>query len=180
MKKFLYIVGLVLGGLIVVVGLVIGGIFTSARLNDGPLEGRFEIVSAGPFKSGEMQSGEVEPDWSFLKELSTVQFQLLNPARSRTTFIMESEGRIFIPSGYMNTPVGKIWKHWPMDAEKDGRAILRVEGKLYERKMVRIEEGEIVEAVLAEISRKYARGFPVSRDQVDSGNLWLFELQPRD
>ncbi|SVE25648.1 uncharacterized protein METZ01_LOCUS478502, partial [marine metagenome] len=89
-------------------------------------------------------------------------------------------GRIFIPSGYMNTIVGKIWKHWPMEAEKDGRAILRVDNKLYERDLVRIEEGEIVEAVLTELSRKYAGGFPISLEEVNSGNLWLFELQPRN
>ena len=109
----------------------------------------------------------------------TVEFQLLNPSRSRTTFVMEVDGRIFIPSGYMNSTVGKIWKHWPMEAEKDGRAILRVDGKLYERSMVRINEGEILDDVLAELSRKYAGGFPVSTINVDSGNLWIFELEPR-
>ena len=108
-----------------------------------------------------------------------MQFQLLDPPRSRTTFIMETEGRIFIPSGYMNSTMGKIWKHWPMEAEKDGRALLRVDGKLYERTMVRIEEGEILNGVLGELSRKYAGGFPVSQENINSGDLWIFELEPR-
>ena len=75
--------------------------------------------------------------------------------------------------------MGKIWKHWPMEAEKDGRAILRVDGKLYERTMVRIEEGEILNGVLGELSRKYAGGFTVSQENIDSGDLWIFELEPR-
>ena len=65
-----------------------------------------------------------------------------------------------------------------MEAEKDSRAILRVDGKLYERNMVRIHEGEILDLVLKELSRKYAGGFPISKRDVDSGNLWIFELEP--
>ena len=179
MKRFLRILGFILGGLVAVIILTVGGVFASARLHDGPFEGSLAIVAGGAFKTGELQSGEEEPNWDFLKEYPTVEFQLLNPNRSRTTFVMEVGGRIFIPSGYMNTTIGKIWKHWPMEAEKDGRAILRVDGKLYERELVRVKEGDVVDVVLAELSRKYAGGFPISLEQVSSGNLWLFELQPR-
>ena len=45
--------------------------------------------------------------------------------------------------------------------------------------MVRIEEGEILTQVLAELSRKYAGGFPVSQENIDSGDLWIFELEPK-
>ena len=109
----------------------------------GPLGGPFEIVSAGAFRSGELHVGP-EPDWSFLRDRQTVEFQLLDPARSRTTWILMHDGRIFIVSGYMNTWYGKLWKHWPAQAEADGRAILRVDGRLYERRMVRILEGQDV------------------------------------
>ena len=101
------------------------------------------------------------------------------PARSRTTWIMEHDGRIFIVSGYMNTLQGKIWKHWPKEAEEDGRMILRVDGKLYERQMLRIEEGDILAPVLAELGRKYAGGAEIPVEQVTSGSIWLFELLPR-
>ena len=105
MRRFLNILGIILGGLIALIVLTVGGIFTAARFSDGPMEGRLEIVSAGPFTSGELQSGIEEPNWDFLKEYFTVEFQLLNPSRSRTTFVMEVDGRIFIPSGYMNSTV---------------------------------------------------------------------------
>ncbi len=169
----------ILGGSIAFLLLTVGGIFTAARFHDGPFKGGLAIVAAGAFVSGELQSEAEEPNWDFLKEYFTVEFQLLNPARSRTTFVMEQDGRIFVPSGYMNTPRGKIWKHWPFEAELDGRAILRVDGKLYERNLVRIKEGDIVVAVLAELSRKYAGGALIPLEEVNSGNLWLFELQPR-
>lgn len=166
-------------GLITLVLLVVAGVFTAARLHDGPIPGRLAIVAGGEFVSGELQNTSAEPSWNFLKEYFTVEFQLLDPARSRTTFVMEHDGRIFIPSGYMNTTQGKLWKHWPKEAEQDGRAILRVDGKLYNRNLVRIEQGEIVADVLKELSRKYGGGATIPLDEVSSGNLWLFELQPR-
>ena len=180
MKKFFVFLAKAVGGLVGLIVLVVFCIFAVARFSDGPIgPWPVEMVTAGPFKTGELQVGGEEPDWSFLKDYPIVQFQLLDPPRSRTTFIMETEGRIFIPSGYMNSTLGKIWKHWPMEAEDDGRALLRVDGKLYERTMVRIEEGKILDGVLGELSRKYAGGFPVSQENIDSGDLWIFELEPR-
>ena len=181
MKKFFLFLAKAVTGFVGLIVLVIVSIFVVARFSDGPIGNGppLEMVTAGPFKTGDLQVGLDEPDWSFLKDYPIVQFQLLDPPRSRTTFIMETDGRIFIPSGYMNSTMGKIWKHWPMEAEKDGRAILRVDGKLYARTMVRIQEGEILDDVLAELSRKYAGGFPVSQENIDSGDLWIFELEPR-
>ena len=136
-------------------------------------------MAAGAFKTGDPQPGSTEPDWSFLRDYVTVEFQLLDPARSRTTWIMEHKGRIFIVSGYMNSVVGRLWKQWPREAERDGRAILRVDGKLYQRQMARIIEGDIVVPVLAEMSRKYLGGAIASPGEVASGGIWLFELKPR-
>ena len=169
----------ILGGFVLLVVVLVVGLFAVARIHDGPLEGGLAIVAAGAFKSGDLQSDPEEPDWSFLRDYSTVEFQLLDPVRSRTTWIMEHEGRIFIPSGYMNSIGGKIWKHWPKEAEEDGRALLRVDGMLYERQLVRIREGDVVPAILAELGRKYVPGGDIPVEQVTSGNLWLFELRPR-
>lgn len=162
------IVGLLLLAIVAVVA-----VFTVARFHDGPIE----IISGGAFTSGELYVGE-EPDWSFVKDTQTVEFQLLDPVRSRTTWIMEHDGRIFIPSGYMNSFTGKLWKHWPIEAEKDGRILLRVDGKLYERQLKRVMQGDFLEPVLAEISRKYL-GDAIPVEAVSSGSLWLFELEPR-
>ncbi len=168
-----------LGVLTLVFVLAVFGVFVAARFHDGPFDGALAIVAAGAFETGDVQRGSEEPDWAFLRDYPTVEFQLLDPARSRTTYIMEHDGRIFIPSGYMTTIRGKLWKHWPMEAEEDGRAILRVDGKLYERQLIRIQEPEIVSGVLEERSRKYGGSPAALQELVTSGDLWLFELQPR-
>ena len=104
MKTALKIVGAFFGLLITVIVLFL----VYARFHDGPIA----IVAGGPFNSGEFYSGP-EPDWSPMRTRQEVEFQLLEPARSRVTWIAEHGGKPYIVSGYMNTSFGKIWKQWP-------------------------------------------------------------------
>ena len=161
------------GYLVAVLVIAVGIMMVVAQFSDGPLE----IVAGGPFKTGEPATEE--PDWSFLGEVDTVEFQLLDPDDSRTTWIAEVDGRVFIPSGYMTTWWGKIWKQWPIHAMEDGRAILRVNGTLYDRTLVRIEDDPLMGQILAELGRKYGGGMAFPREAVTSGYLWIFELVPR-
>ena len=156
------------------------------RFADGPSG----VVAGGEFTSGERYVGP-EPDWAFVKDRAEIEFQLLDPARSRTTWIIEHEGRIYIPCGYMDTTLGRLWKRWPIEAEQDGRAVLRVDGMLYELQLVRIREGEQLPFLLSELGRKYVRtDTPVSPEELDQAlaaglkriadqSLWIFELVPR-
>jgi hypothetical protein len=164
----------VVGGLLALLLVVIGGLLVGARFADGPIA----IIAGGPFTSGELVSGP-EPDWSFVRDVREVEFQLLDPARSRTTWILHHEGKAYIPCGYMTTWWGKIWKRWPLEAEKDPRILLRIGDALYERQLVRIQEGPILAPLLAELSRKYAGGREIPMEAVTSGYLWLYELAPR-
>ena len=61
---------------------------------------------------------------------------------------------------------------------KAGRAIMRIEGKRYERTLVRIKTGPIVEGVTAEFTRKY--GVEMTPAEVEAEELWLFEMAPPD
>jgi hypothetical protein len=162
-------------GFFVVLLVGIGGLFLGARMSDGPLA----IIAGGPFTSGKNVSGP-EPDWSFVHDMPVVEFQLLEPARSRSTFIIDHQCKDYIPSGFMTTWWGKLWKHWPSEAEKDGRILLRVDGKLYERQLVRIKDGPLLAPLTAELSRKYSPDSVIPVDAVTSGYLWLFELAPRN
>lgn len=165
----------ILAGIVGFVVLAVAGLLIAARMNDGPME----IVAGGPFTTGTLQT--TEPDWRFVHDIAEVQFQLLDPERSRTTWIVEVNGRIYIPSGYMNTPWGKVWKQWPIEAEQDGRILLRVDGNIYKRKLVRVMDSPDLLAVISELGRKYTSGLgPASTDQVTSGNLWIFELVAAD
>jgi hypothetical protein len=158
--------------LVIVLGVV--ALLIAARFSDGPLA----IVAGGPFTSGEPHQGP-EPNWHDIADITTVEFQSLNPVRSRTTWIAVHDGRLFIPCGYMTTWWGRLWKQWPIEAERDGRIILRVDGKLYNRNLVRVTSGLELEPVLTELGRKYGGGSPFPVEAVTSGYLWIFELVPR-
>ena len=167
--------------LLAIIVLLVGG-----RFSDGPLG----PIAGGAFSSGERFAGS-EPDWGFVRDLQTVELQLIDPPRSRTTWILEHEGRIYIPSGYMNSTLGRWWKQWPHEADRDGRALLRVDSVLYERELIRLApDADVLPALGAELQRKYPRGLeetseaaatPASvsmKDRVADGSLWIFELAP--
>jgi len=170
MRFVLRVVGAILGLGVLALALLLVG----ARFADGPIA----IVAGGPFRSGTLVSGP-EPDWAFVRDVREVEFQLLDPPRSRTTWILEHGGKVYIPCGYMDSSWGRLWKHWPLEAERDGRAILRVGSALYERELVRTFDGPLLAPLLAELGRKYLGGSPVPPSAVTSGSLWLFELAPR-
>ena len=97
------------------------------------------------------------------------------------TWIAEHEGKPYIVSGYMNTTFGKLWKQWPHEVAKDDRILLRVDGVIYERRLVRIMEGPMVTPVLRQIAEKYGLGdgFGDPDDVVRNGDVWLYEVAPR-
>ncbi|MBL4607209.1 MAG: hypothetical protein JKY01_05195 [Pseudomonadales bacterium] len=103
---------------------------------------------------------------------------MLEPGRSRTTWLAVHEGKLYVPSGYMSSTLGKIWKKWPYAAEIDGRALLRIDDKIYPRQLVRIAaDNPIIPILVAEINRKYQAGATI--ENVQSNGTWVFELAPR-
>lgn len=170
MNKIMRSVAVVLSAALIAIGLFL----IAMRFSDGPLE----IISGGPFKSGELTSPPA--DWSFLKERHTIEFQTLEPQTSRTVWVAAVEGRLFVVSGYMNTGYAAIWKQWPHYLEDDNRIILRIDGKLYEQRLIRITDDPAVIPVLNELSRKYLGGAAVtSNEQVIQGDTWMFEVVDR-
>ena len=162
-----------LGAGLGVVVLAMAGIVLGARFGDGPTA----ILPGGPLTSGELHQGP-EPDWTFAKDLAEMEFALVEPPVSRTIWLQVVDGKLYAVSGYMNTAVGKLWKHWPMQAEKDPRAVVRIEGKRYERKLVRLRPGHpALEGIAAETERKY--GAPLRAEMAATGDAWFFALEPR-
>ena len=134
------------------------------------------ILGGGAFASGELVS-DPEPDWSFLGDVDTIEMQLLDPPRSRVIWVADHDGKAYVVSGYMGGLLGRLWKHWPEQADQDGRAVVRIDGKRYERTLVRVTSGRnVIEGVSAELDRKYAFG---GAESIESGDTWLFELAPR-
>ena len=147
----------------------------ATRFTDGSLA----IFTGGPFTTGEI--AEIPNDWSFLRDRDLIEFQTLNPSRSRTVWLAVHDQRLFIVSGYMNTTLGKIWKQWPYYLDNDDRIILRIDDVLYEQRLQRIMQGPEVVPVLNEIARKYFSGGGGlgAEETVSSGDTWLFEVMPR-
>ncbi len=163
----------VLGGILLAVGVLAAAVLIAARFADGP----WGMVAGGPFTTGEVYVGR-EPDWSFVADIPTVELQSVEPARSRTTWIVHHDGRAFIPCGYLDSLWGRIWKQWPIEAERDGRAIVRIDGVLYERYLVRVGDAATIRAVAQKVIRKYLGD---SGDDIpdEPAGLWVFELAPR-
>jgi hypothetical protein len=77
----------------------------------------------------------------------------------------------------MKTGFGKIWKQWPHYAERDNRALLRVDGKIYERKLVRLSGDSLSPAIAGEFNRKYNAA--LTKEEINSNSAWLYELAPK-
>jgi len=142
------------------------------RFADGPNR----VFSGGALVSGELYRG-TEPDWTFVNQTPTIELQLLDPVQSRRIWTASVDGKLYVWSGYMNSLVGKLWKSWPAQAERDGRAIMRINGVRYERQLVRVQSGDGLRALTALINDKYSSR--TSPEAIDSGDVWMFEAAPR-
>jgi hypothetical protein len=162
-----------LAGLVGVVVLAIVVIVVGARFGDGPRA----ILPGGELTSGEIFTGP-EPDWTFARDIPEMELQLVEPTVSRTIWLQVHDKKLYVVSGYMNSAVGKLWKQWPAQAVEDGRAVIRIDGKRYERQLVRITDDlPVLEGIAAETNRKY--GASLEADMAASGDAWFFAVGPR-
>jgi hypothetical protein len=56
--------------------------------------------------------------------------------------------------------------------------MMRIDGKRYERQLVRIKSGPILDGISAAIRNKYPS--QTTRATVEAGETWLFEAAPRN
>lgn len=164
--------------IVIIIGLAlipITAVATAAfkqRFEDGPNR----VFSGGPLVSGELYRGP-EPDWDFVNDIPTIEMQLEEPPTSRRIWVASHNDKLYVWSGYMTSTVGRIWKQWPVQAEENGRAILRIDGVRYERQLNRIQSGPELDGITEVISNKYPSS--TSRETIESGQVWLFEAAPR-
>ena len=151
--------------------------WATLALDNRNADGPSILFPGGELVSGELYAGP-EPDWRFTRNIPTIELQLMNPPTSRLIWILESEGRIYVVSGYMGSTLGRIWKHWAVEADEgSGLAVARISGLRYERQLVRIRAGAVLDGVTAALREKYGGG--ASREAVEAGDMWVFELAPR-
>ncbi len=164
LKWILGIVGLLIA--------IVAFIALYVHQHDGPIE----ILAGGAFQSGEPHQGP-EPDWTFIKDRDTVELQLLTPPTSRLLWVAVLDGELYIISSYMKTGYGKLWKHWPHHAEKDPRALIRVDGKIYKRTLDRLTAEELPQGLIEEFTGKYT--VELDFETVSSDSAWVYRLAPR-
>jgi hypothetical protein len=152
-----WIMRLVLGlALLIVVA------FFGARFLDGPLG----PIPGGALVSGVLVSGPIG-DWSFAKDVPEIALQLASQSQSRTTWILVSDGKAYIPAS-TEYPPGKTWHR---KALEDGRATLRIDGKLYPVTLAKVDDPAVVKSVREVVSTKYPSRPP--------GDAWLFQVTSR-
>jgi hypothetical protein len=146
---------------------LVAALFLGARLHDGPL---------GPVPGGALVAGALvnEPlvDWSFARDAGEIELQLDSQSRSRTVWILVHESQAYVPCS-LGFPPGKTWYE---DAVKDGRAMLRIDGKRYPVALAKLDASaaqQLEPALRAEIDRKYGRPPPS-----DAG-VWIFRVTSR-
>ena len=140
-------------GFVVLIGAVTIG---TLRIQRSSGDGATVVFPGGEMVAGELHTGP-EPDWSFTDDIFTIELQLNDPMATRRIFIIESEGKIYVVSGYMKSFLGKIWKEWAFDADAgNDEGVLRVNNVRYPRKLVRIEEGDVLNGVAAKLLAKYS------------------------
>ena len=140
----------------------------AARFSDGPLG----IIAGGPLEAGELVTGR-DVDFSFVDPIATIEFQLVDPPRSRTVWVVQIDGVPYVPCGFLAVP---LWKQWPHEAQEDGRAILRIDGKRYERQAVRVTDLETHARVSDLVAEKYGLG---RSGEPDPDAVWIFRMDPR-
>jgi hypothetical protein len=164
--------------------LLLAATLVTLKLRYQDSDGPSVLFPGGALVSGELFAG-AEPDWSFTDDVFTIELQTFEPTSSRRIFIMESDGRVYVPSGYMQSFLGKLWKDWAFRVE-DGNdlAVARINGVRYERRLVRVMDPDVIDGVARKLAQKYAGGetpdavAEIKRSVAD-GDSWIFEMAPR-
>ncbi len=181
------LVAKILLGLLLALALLVGAGYVYLGFGDGPY---------GPIRGGALVSGELvtEPnvDWNavFADGIGDLQFELKNGGDSRQAGGFVHEGDLYIPCDlgfiWRRVPdaqsraiLGTIWffKDWHERAVEDGRTVIRVGDKRYERNLVRVED-EALEAQfrarLEVAAAEYMGGMMPGAG--DPEQIWFFKV----
>jgi len=185
-----------LGFALVALAVGVVGIGVVARFSDGPI---------GPFPGGQLRAGtlvsEREVDWLLATggevegtEPLFIELQLVEPVGSRTTGAMLYEGQLYAPCDlgfvWRRVPAPPRWilsliyrfKRWHEDVLLDGRVVLRLGDKRYERQAVRVTDPELLTILRLEVEKGAARVFEAPLGEVPTDgprDILFFRMEPR-
>jgi hypothetical protein len=157
--KLLRWIAIVLGALVGLVAAVAFG----ARFADGPIA----IFPGGAFATG-VWVEDPNVDFSFAADIEEIELQSGAPPTSRTTWILLDGEQAFVPCS-LGFPPGK---RWHTDALTSPEAVVRIEGKRYRRRLLKVEDEALVQRLAAAAEQKYGGGPP------SGSGVWFFQLAP--
>jgi hypothetical protein len=151
-------IGIALAALV----LALAALAAGARFADGPVA----ALPGGPLASGEWVE-DPNVDWSFASGIQEIELE--SAGRSRTTWILVLDGEAYVPCSLDFPPL----KRWHEEALERPEAVVRVLGRRYRRRLVRVDDQALRGRLSEEVRRKYGGG-PVS----DPSRAWFFHLAP--
>jgi hypothetical protein len=166
-KTLLKAIGISVGALLAVGGAVIlGALWFYGPLGPVP----------GPELAGSVVDEPVE-DWSFVDAVKVIQLETHpEDPYSVNTWVTKLGGGIYVFGGGEDSP-------WVQNIGDDPRVRIRIEGRIYERRAVRVADLETKRAFLMSMRSKYEGDFGFQPEfwqrAWDSGDLVLFRMEPR-
>ncbi|MEM7409818.1 MAG: hypothetical protein AAF430_06270 [Myxococcota bacterium] len=144
--------------------LLIAGTLSGCAFFDGPVG----IFAGGPLTSGALVD-EREVDWSFAREVESIELE--SAGRSRTTRIIALGSEGFVPAN----PDFPPFKTWHERALASPEAVVRIDGRRYRATLERVEnDPELAQELFDRVQEKYGGGPSKSPEEA-----WYFRLAPR-
>jgi hypothetical protein len=136
-------------------------LFGVARFLDGPL---------GPIPGGPLRgatSAEDPGNWTFAAGEPTLELQVGD--RARTVWFVTHRNVLYVAAAEGAS------KQWPADVLEDPRVRLRVAGRIYDRKLVRVDDEETRQAV----GRAFETRYQTTLDAEAKARVWVFRVDAR-
>ena len=178
-------------------------VLVAKRVSDGPVTA---MIPGAELRAGTLVA-DADVDWLTVLQgggtcvngacapMKPVELQLVEPPTSRYVGIMVHEGELYVPCdlGFMwgRFEGGQRWilhliyvfKRWHQDAVRDGRVVLRIDGKRYEGLAVRVTDSELLVALRAQLedmARQWVAPNPLAPPPHEGPNdIWFFRIDPR-
>lgn len=138
------------------------------------------VMGCGPWERtpGFRLFGDVvrEPveDWSFAEAEATIAVETrpwYGIPHSVTTVCFVHDGALYVPS---RNPRGK---RWVSSVLRDPRVRLRIAGRIYERRAVRITDDALAEALHEKLRMRFHRP---RQEPSERPEMWFFRMDPRE
>lgn len=134
----------------------------------------------GPIPGGRL-SGDVgsaqNEDWSFAADVENAQLETRpDDPHSVNTWFVALGPRLYVPTSMILGPKDPRERGWVANVEADPRVRIRLDGRVFERTAVKVEDEVEYGLARSALEMKYQRD-PDDRDP--EREIWIFRLEPR-